>query len=59
MEKAWSGAQAGLEGRVQEFDANERARLVDAMFLLKRVFGSGGLKERRSCGKRHAEASKE
>ena len=59
MVKAWSGAQAALKDKLQGFDADERAQLVNAMFLLKRVFGSGGLKERRSCGKQHAEALKE
>ena len=56
MERAWSGAQAGLEGKLEGFDAQERAELVSAMFLLKRVFGSGGLKERRNCCKESGQA---
>lgn len=49
MERAWSGAQAGMEAKIHSLDARERAIVVDAMNVLKEIFGSAGLKPRVSC----------
>jgi len=54
MEKAWSGAQTALEGKVGVFDARERALVSSAMHLLKGVFGSGGLRTKAPCCKKTA-----
>jgi DNA-binding MarR family transcriptional regulator len=54
MEKAWSGAQEALEGKVKSFDARERALVTSAMHLLKGVFGSGGLRTQAPCCKKSA-----
>jgi DNA-binding MarR family transcriptional regulator len=43
LEKAWSGAQAAIEAKIQTLDPRERATVTHAMTLLKGVFGSAGL----------------
>jgi DNA-binding MarR family transcriptional regulator len=50
MEKAWSGAQAAIESKLQFLDARERAMVANSMTLLKAVFGSAGLKARNPPG---------
>jgi DNA-binding MarR family transcriptional regulator len=49
MERAWAGAQATMEAKIQSLDGTERAQVVSAMRVLKGVFGSAGLQARRPC----------
>jgi len=49
MEKAWSGAQAAIEAKIQPLDAQQRANVTGAMTLLKQIFGSAGLGPRAGC----------
>ena len=50
LERAWSGAQAAIEAKIQDLDPRQRTTVTNAMTLLKGIFGSAGLGPRTRCG---------
>ncbi len=43
---AWAAAQEGMAGELKQFSSQDRATIVDAMQMVKKMFGSLGLKGR-------------